>query len=103
MTNPINLTRRNALKSMAGLLIAPVLAYPSQASVGKNPRTMKFVPVMVTPYRQDLTIDYEMLRQLTDFYKAAGAEGYFANCLSSEMYYLNNQERIAITETVVRR
>jgi len=103
MTNPINLTRRNALKSMAGLLIAPVLAYPSQASVGKNPRTMKFVPVMVTPYRQDLTIDYEMLRQLTDFYKAAGAEGYFANCLSSEMYYLNNQERIAITETVVKR
>lgn len=103
MIKYFNLSRRNALKSMAGFLIAPAITSPLQANPTKNIGTKKFVPVMLTPYRKDLSIDYDVLRQLTDFYGAAGAEGYFANCLSSEMYYLNNQERIAITQTVVKR
>jgi 4-hydroxy-tetrahydrodipicolinate synthase len=62
----------------------------------------KFVPVMITPYTHDKQIDFEVLSRLTDFYLAAGAKGFFANCQSSEMYKLNNEERIAITRHVVK-
>lgn len=57
---------------------------------------------MLTPFRHDLTVDYDVLKKLTDFYGAAGAGGYFANCLSSEMYALTEEERLAVTRTVVR-
>ncbi len=34
---------------------------------------------------------------------AAGVKGYFANCQSSEMYFLSPDERLAITRNVVQR
>ncbi len=63
----------------------------------------KFVPVMITPFGTDLKIDYDNVSRVIDFYLAAGAKGFFANCLSSEMYFLNNQERIDLTRHVVKR
>ncbi|MGW8314684.1 MAG: dihydrodipicolinate synthase family protein, partial [Bacteroidales bacterium] len=36
------------------------------------------------------------------FYLESGATGLFANCLSSEMFHLTPEERLAVTETVVR-
>lgn len=60
-------------------------------------------PVMLTPFNDDLSIDFYALQQLTDFYIAAGSTGLFANCLSSEMFELSDEERIKITETVVRQ
>ena len=63
----------------------------------------KFVPVMITPYKQNKQIDFDGLSRLTDFYMAAGVKGYFANCQSSEMYLLSEQERLAVTSHVVRR
>ncbi len=57
---------------------------------------------MVTPFRSDLSIDWKSFDTITDFYRRAGAEGYFANCLSSEMYYLTPDERLAVTDRVVR-
>ncbi len=63
----------------------------------------KFVPVMITPYRQDGQIDFDGLSRLTDFYLAAGVKGYFANCQSSEMYLLSEEERLSVTRHVVKR
>ncbi len=63
----------------------------------------KFVPVMITPYLKNRQVDYDMLSRLTDFYLAAGVKGYFANCLSSEMFCLNEAERLSVTRHVVKR
>lgn len=63
----------------------------------------KFVPVMITPYKQNGQIDYDGLSALMDFYMAAGVKGFFANCQSSEMYYLSADERLKITRHVVKR
>lgn len=61
------------------------------------------VPVMLTPFRPDGTIDYDGLDSLIDFYLEAGATGLFATCLSSEMYELSPDERLSLTRHVVRR
>ncbi|MGN7886399.1 dihydrodipicolinate synthase family protein [Dyadobacter sp. 22481] len=62
----------------------------------------KFVPVMITPFGTDLKIDYDNVSRVIDFYLAAGAKGFFANCLSSEMYFLSDQERLDLTSHVVK-
>ncbi len=61
-----------------------------------------FVPVMLTPFNSDKSIDFEALAALTEMYIQAGATGLFANCLSSEMYELSNKERLQLVETVVK-
>ncbi len=62
-----------------------------------------FIPVMLTPFLETGEIDFPGLRSLTELYIAAGATGLFANCLSSEMYELSDDERIAITKTVIEQ
>ncbi len=62
----------------------------------------KFVPVMITPFTPQAQIDYDMLKKLIDFYLAAGVKGLFANCLSSEMYSISDDERIELTRAVVK-
>ncbi len=61
-----------------------------------------FIPVMLTPFKGDGAIDYEGLTKITEFYLEAGAGGLFANCQSSEMFELTDQERIDITSHVVK-
>lgn len=61
----------------------------------------KFVPVMLTPFTPQADIDYDVLEKLVDFYLASGVKGLFANCLSSEMYSLNEEERISLTKAIV--
>jgi len=58
-------------------------------------------PVMITPFKPNNTIDHENLKKLTDIYLESGANGMFANCLSSEMYQLTERERLDLTKTVV--
>lgn len=60
-----------------------------------------FIPVMLTPFKENGEIDFDGLTQLTELYLQAGAAGLFANCLSSEMYELSEDERLAITRHVV--
>lgn len=67
-----------------------------------NAGDKKFVPVMVTPFTTSGNIDYKALSKLIDFYMASGVKGFFANCLSSEMYELNNEERLALVSHVVK-
>lgn len=58
-------------------------------------------PVMLTPLKENSQPDLNGLRKLTDYYLAAGANGMFANCLSSEMFQLTEEERLMITQAVV--
>lgn len=60
-----------------------------------------FIPVMLTPFNDDLSVDFATLRALCDHYIDNGAVGLFANCLSSEMYELSPSERLEVIKTVV--
>lgn len=62
-----------------------------------------FIPVMLTPFTPDMSVDLPCLRQLTEFYLEQGAVGLFANCLSSEMYELSSSERLLVIDTVVKQ
>lgn len=62
----------------------------------------KFVPVMITPFNLKAKVDLEAVSVLVDFYLAAGVKGFFANCLSSEMYSISEDERLELTKHVVR-
>ena len=53
----------------------------------------KFVPVMITPFNLKAKVDLDVVSTLIDFYLAAGVKGFFANCLSSEMYSISEDER----------
>lgn len=83
-------------------LAAGTGALSSYAAGHHTPAEKKFVPVMITPLRSDLKIDYDKLPMLIDFYLAAGAKGFFANCLSSETFFMNDAERIELTRHVVQ-
>jgi 4-hydroxy-tetrahydrodipicolinate synthase len=61
-----------------------------------------FIPVMLTPFTHSGAIDFDALTALTEFYLQAGAAGLFANCLSSEMFELDDDERIQIINHVVK-
>ncbi|WP_026712886.1 dihydrodipicolinate synthase family protein [Flavobacterium daejeonense] len=60
-----------------------------------------FIPVMLTPFHNDGSIDYKTLTALTEMYLKSGVTGLFANCLSSEMFELSDAERIQLTKHVV--
>jgi len=60
-----------------------------------------FIPVMLTPFLENGEVDFNGLKLLTEFYLDAGAAGLFANCLSSEMFELSEQERLDVTKIVV--
>ncbi|MCO5241046.1 MAG: dihydrodipicolinate synthase family protein [Chitinophagaceae bacterium] len=62
----------------------------------------KFVPVMITPFTPQAKLDFDGLKVLIDFYLAVGVKGLFANCLSSEMYSITDDERLALTRAVVK-
>src|SRR6478735_9081849 len=62
----------------------------------------KFVPVMLTPFKENGEIDLNGLASLTELYMQAGAKGLFANCQSSEMFYLSNEERLLIVKHTIK-
>src|SRR3954464_10095279 len=62
----------------------------------------KFVPVMITPFNLKAKVDFDAVSTLIDFYLAAGVKGFFANCLSSEMYSISEDERLELTRHIVR-
>ncbi len=62
----------------------------------------KFVPVMLTPFHEDGSIDIKGLSILTEYYLQNGAKGLFANCQSSEMFELMPSERLQIIDQVVQ-
>lgn len=66
-------------------------------------KNKKFIPVMLMPFLKDGNIDYNSLNQLIEFYLHAGAGGLFANCLSSEMFNLTQQEMIDTVSFIVKK
>ena len=74
------------------------MSTPSSIALPKG-----FIPVMLTPFLESGEIDYEGLKLLTELYMRAGSAGLFANCLSSEMYELTEDERLAITKPLLIR
>src|SRR4029078_4538900 len=61
----------------------------------------KFVPVMITPFNLKAKVDLDVVSTLIDFYLASGVKGFFANCLSSEMFSISEDERLELTKHVV--
>ena len=61
-----------------------------------------FIPVMLTPFKDNGSIDFNALTTLTQVYLNAGAKGLFANCLSSEMFELSADERIEVIKHVIK-
>ena len=57
---------------------------------------------MLTPFKENGEVDYDGLTHLTECYIKSGAQGLFANCLSSEMFELTEAERIRVVQHVVR-
>ncbi len=66
------------------------------------PRYAGSWPVMVTPFREDLAIDFGAYRDMVHWYLDHGVGGLYANCLSSEMYLLENDERLRLVREAVR-
>ncbi|MEO8405095.1 MAG: dihydrodipicolinate synthase family protein [Chitinophagaceae bacterium] len=66
-----------------------------------NSPEKKFVPVMITPFNLKAKIDFDVVSRLIDFYLAAGVKGFFANCLSSEMFSISEDERLELTKHIV--
>jgi 4-hydroxy-tetrahydrodipicolinate synthase len=63
----------------------------------------KFVPVMITPFNLKAKVDLDVVSTLIEFYLAAGVKGFFANCLSSEMFSISEDERLELTRHVVKQ
>jgi 4-hydroxy-tetrahydrodipicolinate synthase len=59
---------------------------------------------MITPFNDfSKSIDWKALDLLTDWYIRSGCAGIFSVCLSSEMFQLSNEERVAIAQQVARK
>lgn len=58
----------------------------------------EFIPVMLTPFKDNREIDLNGLTQITELYLKAGSRGLFANCQSSEMFQLSDEERLKIVK-----
>lgn len=58
-------------------------------------------PTMITPYHDDNTVDYDAVKNITNWYIKNGCTGIFAVCQSSEMVYLSLDEKVKIAKTVV--
>lgn len=56
---------------------------------------------MVTPYNLKAEVDHNVVSMLIEFYLAAGVKGFFANCLSSEMFSITEDERLHLTAHIV--
>lgn len=60
-------------------------------------------PVMLTPFDAQREIDWASLEKLIEWYLKAGVAGLFANCQSSEMFYLSEAESLQLVRFVLDR
>ena len=60
-------------------------------------------PVMITPFNEDKSIDWVSLDRLTEWYINAGSKGLFSVCQSSEMYNLNDEEKLEVATRVLKK
>ena len=58
---------------------------------------------MVTPYKADGSVDFDMAEKYVDWYFENGLTGIFAVCQSSEIFYLTLEERVELNRRVYKR
>ena len=57
-------------------------------------------PVMLTPFTAEGEIDFAALEKLIAWYEKSGVDGLFADCQSSEIFFLSLKERVALASFV---
>lgn len=79
------------------------IAAPSDAAACKTASDLPpgVWPVMLTPFREDLSVDTEGLGKLVDFYIDAGVQGLLAACWSSETEHLEFSEVLQTVQVTV--
>lgn len=58
-------------------------------------------PVMLTPFTEAGRIDWEAFDALVEWYVAGDSQGLFSACLSSEIFHLTEEERLALVRRTV--
>ncbi len=66
-----------------------------------NPRFKGCYPTMITPFTETGKVDYKAISGLVEWYIEKGADGIFAVCQSSEMFFLTPEEKLSIAKAVV--
>lgn len=61
----------------------------------------KVYPTIITPFLEDGTIDFKSLRKLIELYASCGFDGVFGVCQSGEMFYLSDDEKLALAEFTI--
>lgn len=64
---------------------------------------MDIFVTMITPYKKDGTIDYDLAEKYVDWYFESGINGIFSVCQSSEIFYLSEQEKATLNQRVYQR
>lgn len=64
---------------------------------------MDIFTTMITPYKDDSSVDYSTAEKYVDWYFENGLTGIFAICQSSEIFYLTLEERIELNKRVYKR
>lgn len=62
----------------------------------KNELSCCLYPTVVTPFLEDGSIDYDSLEKLIGLFKQNNTDGVFAVCQSSEMFFLDEEEKLAL-------
>lgn len=77
-------------------------AASTASSPGSQDKTISGCwPVMLTPFDDQKRIDWQAYGHLVDWYVAAGSQGLFAACLSSEIFQLTAVERLELARRAV--
>ena len=101
-----DITRRLFLAAVGGSLVAPRLGHAQDASPNAAPGTSRIKPgvwpVMFTPFTESREVDYNSIKELTEFYVTAKVSGVFAAALSGEFFDLSPEEAIEIGRCVFR-
>ncbi len=57
-------------------------------------------PTMITPFKEDGSVDYNRAEDYVEWYFEKGCAGIFAVCQSSEIFYLTVEERVELNKRV---
>ena len=64
---------------------------------------MDIFTTMITPYKADGSVDYDMAEKWVQWYYDKGLTGIFAVCQSSEIFYLTLEERVELNRRVYQK
>ena len=60
-------------------------------------------PTIITPYHENGEIDYESTEQMINLFTENNCEGVFAVCQSSEMFFMTNEEMLALAAFCIEK